>query len=80
MTNYDQWKLATPNYLEDEDDRAISGVHGEIFDGEDGPDIHPGLRCNSQDAGEELNHRHQEDSASGASNQRQKIWTVDGSS
>jgi hypothetical protein len=34
MTNYDRWKLATPNYLEDEDDRAISGVHGEIFDGE----------------------------------------------
>jgi hypothetical protein len=59
MTPYDRWKLATPNYLEDEDDRAISGVHGEIFDGEDGPDIHPGLRCNSQDAGEELNHRHQ---------------------
>jgi hypothetical protein len=24
-----------------------------------GPDIHPGLRCNSQDAGEELDHRHQ---------------------
>jgi hypothetical protein len=44
MTPYDRWKLATPNYLEDEDDRAISGVHGEIFDGEDGPDLHKILR------------------------------------
>jgi hypothetical protein len=43
MTPYDRWKLATPNYLEDEDDRAISGVHGEIFDGEDGPDLHQNL-------------------------------------
>jgi hypothetical protein len=39
------------NYLEDEDDRAISGVHGEIFDGEDGPDLHKILRSDSQDAG-----------------------------
>ncbi len=58
MTNYDRWKLATPNYLEDEDDRAISGVHSEIFDGEGGHDIHPCLRCNSQDAGQELDYRH----------------------
>ena len=49
MTNYDRWKLATPNYLEDEDDRAISGVHGEIFDGEGKHDVHPCLRCDSQD-------------------------------
>ena len=61
MTNYDRWKLATPNYLEDEDDRAISGVHGEIFDGEDGPDLRADLRFDSQDAGQELDHRHQED-------------------
>jgi hypothetical protein len=53
MTNYDQWKLATPNYLEDEDDRAISGVHSEIFDGEGGHDLHTMLtKCNSQDAGQ----------------------------
>jgi hypothetical protein len=36
MTNYDRWKLATPAYLEDdEDDRAISRVHSPIIDGED---------------------------------------------
>jgi hypothetical protein len=61
MTNYDRWKLATPNYLEDEDDRAISRVHSTIIDGEDGPDLRTDLRFDSQDEGQELDHRHQED-------------------
>jgi hypothetical protein len=61
MTPYDRWKLATPNYLEDEDDRAISRVHSTIIDGEDGPDLRPDLRFDSQDAGQELDHRHQKD-------------------
>ena len=61
MTNYDRWKLATPAYLEDdEDDRAISRVHSPIIDGEDGPDLRENLRFDSQDAGEELDCRHQE--------------------
>ena len=49
MTNYDRWKLATPNYLEDEDDGAISGVHDTSIDGEGKHDVHPCLRCDSQD-------------------------------
>jgi hypothetical protein len=61
MTNYDRWKLATPNYLEDEDDGAISRVHSTIIDGEDGPDLRADLRFDSQDAGQELDRRHQED-------------------
>jgi hypothetical protein len=44
MTNYDRWKLATPNYLEDEDDGAIPRVHSTIIDGEDGPDLRENLR------------------------------------
>jgi hypothetical protein len=61
MTPYDRWKLATPNYLEDEDDGAISRVHSTIIDGEDGPDLRTDLRFDSQDEGQELDHRHQED-------------------
>jgi hypothetical protein len=34
MTNYDRWKLATPDYLEDTDEKE--SVHDTDADGEDG--------------------------------------------
>jgi hypothetical protein len=36
MTNYDRWKLATPNYLED--DNEEESLHDTDADGEDGDD------------------------------------------
>jgi hypothetical protein len=54
MTNYDRWKLATPDYLEDKDE-----IHGAEFDGEVEHDIHPFLRCDSQDEGKGVDRGHQ---------------------
>ena len=36
MTNYDRWKLATPDYLEDTDEEK--SVHDTDADGENGDD------------------------------------------
>ena len=44
MTNYDRWKLATPNYLEDEDE-----IHSEKLDGEGEHDLHQYLWSDPQD-------------------------------
>ena len=40
MTNYDRWKLATPDYLEDKDEGEP--VHDTDVDGEDGDDASSG--------------------------------------
>ena len=34
MTNYDRWKLATPDYLEDTDGKE-EALHGDVIGGED---------------------------------------------
>jgi hypothetical protein len=34
MTNYDRWKLATPDYLEDTDGKE-EALHGDFIGGED---------------------------------------------
>ena len=78
MTPYDHWKLATPDYLENEDDRAISGVHSENVDEQDRSDLQQHLQSASENERQELDRRHQEDSASRESNKRQEVWTVDG--
>ena len=78
MTNYDRWKLDTPDYLENEDGRVISGVHSENVDEQDGPDLQQHLQSASENERQELDRRHQEDSASGENNKRQEVWTVDG--
>jgi hypothetical protein len=44
MTNYDRWKLATPNYLEDEDE-----IHSEKLDGEGEHDLHQYIQCDPKD-------------------------------
>lgn len=40
MTNYDRWKLATPDYLEDTDEGEP--LHDTDADGEDGDDASSG--------------------------------------
>jgi hypothetical protein len=35
MTNYDRWKLATPDYLEDTDGKEEEALHGDFIGVED---------------------------------------------
>ena len=74
MTNYDRWKLATPDYLEDEDAR----VHSTSIDEQDESDLQQHLQSDQEDAKQELDPRGQKDSPSGGGNKRQEIWTHDG--
>lgn len=47
MTNYDRWKLATPDYLENEDD---SCVYDPVADGSDELEVRANLQPRQEDA------------------------------
>jgi hypothetical protein len=47
MTNYDRWKLATPDYLEDTDE--VSRVHDTDTDVESGYDLRGGIQLADSD-------------------------------
>jgi hypothetical protein len=47
MTNYDRWKLATPDYLEDNNEEEP--LHDTDIGGEDGDDVPRGVKFDTSD-------------------------------